>query len=294
MAKPFVKWAGGKRQIIDEINKRLPEDLENKITKYVEPFVGGGAVLFELLNNYNFEDIYISDSNENLINLYIGIRDYRYEIITILRDLEDKYLPLENEERKFIYYSIRDRYNQLENNGNNKILKSAYFIFLNKTCFNGLYRVNKKGEFNVPMGSYKKPLICDEENLNDVSNKLQGVNIFYGDFEKCYEFIEENTFVYVDPPYRPLSSTSSFTSYTNQGFNDDEQIRLSKFLKNINNKKNAKFLLSNSDPKNSDLDDNFFDDLYKEFNIDRIDANRNISSKNKSRKKIKELLIYNY
>ena len=166
-------------------------------------------------------------------------------------------------------------------------------IFLNKTCFNGLYRVNKSGCFNVPMGSYKNPLICDENNLRAISEKLQKVTIICGDYTKLINLINENTFVYFDPPYRPLTNTASFTSYTENSFDDKKQIELSNFINEIH-KKGAKILLSNSDPKNSNPKHNFFDILYSDYKIKRVDATRMINCSGKSSGKIKELLISNF
>ena len=166
-------------------------------------------------------------------------------------------------------------------------------IFLNRTCFNGLYRVNKKGLFNVPMGDYKNPKICDEENLINISEKLKNVDIIHGDYKKSYDFIDENTFVYFDPPYRPLNQTSSFTSYTEYTFGDKEQVEFSEYFKLLN-EKGAKLLLSNSDPKNENIEDNFFDDLYKEFDISRIEASRAINSNGGKRGKITEILVNNW
>jgi len=297
--KPFIKWAGGKGQLIPIISNNLPVELkENKIKKYIEPFVGGGAVLFYLLQNYSFEQIIINDINEDLINLYRVIKSRVSELIFELKKISDEYLVLDNENRKNYYYAIRDKYNQelLD-----KLKKSAYFIFLNKTCFNGLYRVNKKGEFNVPYGKYANPLILDENNLLNVSKNLQNVQILNGDFEIIESYVDEDTFVYFDPPYRPLNTTSSFTSYQTNDFNDEEQRRLATFYHKLNNK-GAKLMLSNSDPKNVDENDDFFELLYKsndikgseKISINRIEASRSINSKGNGRGKIYELLILNY
>lgn len=171
--------------------------------------------------------------------------------------------------------------------------RSAFIIFLNKTCFNGLFRQNSKGEFNVPYGDYKNPKICDAENIIEVGKALQGSEIINGDFEVSDEFIKEKTFVYFDPPYRPLSKTSAFTRYSKEDFSDEDQVRLAKFYRKMNDR-GAYLLLSNSDPKNEDRDDNFFDDLYKGFDIDRIFANRAINRNGHKRGKIKEIIITNY
>ena len=289
--KPFLKWAGGKGQLIDEIEKFYPFD--KKINKYAEPFIGGGAVLFDILNKFELEKIYISDVNKELVNCYIVIKENVHELIKKLKKLEDEFLVRGKEDRKIYYYEKREKFNKLKlENNNEKINRAALMIFLNRTCFNGLYRVNKKGLFNVPMGDYKNPKICDEENLINISNKLRNVEIIYGDYRKSYDFIDENTFVYFDPPYRPLNQTSSFTSYTEYIFGDKEQIELSEYFKLLN-KKGAKLLLSNSDPKNVDINDQFFDDLYKGFDIKRIEASRAINSKGEKRGKVTEVLISN-
>ena len=289
--KPFLKWAGGKGQLIDEIEKFYPFD--KKINKYAEPFIGGGAVLFDILNKFELEKIYISDVNKELVNCYIVIKENVHELIKKLKKLEDEFLVRGKEDRKIYYYEKREKFNKLKlENNNEKINRAALMIFLNRTCFNGLYRVNKKGLFNVPMGDYKNPKICDKENLINISNKLRNVEIIYGDYRKSYDFIDENTFVYFDPPYRPLNQTSSFTSYTEYTFEDKEQIELSEYFKLLN-KKGAKLLLSNSDPKNVDINDQFFDDLYKGFDIKRIEASRAINSKGEKRGKVTEVLISN-
>ena len=289
--KPFLKWAGGKGQLIDEIEKFYPFD--KKINKYAEPFIGGGAVLFDILNKFELEKIYISDVNKELVNCYIVIKENVHELIKKLKKLEDEFLVRGKEDRKIYYYEKREKFNKLKlENNNEKINRATLMIFLNRTCFNGLYRVNKKGLFNVPMGDYKNPKICDEENLINVSNKLRNVEIIYGDYRKSYDFIDENTFVYFDPPYRPLNQTSSFTSYTEYIFGDKEQIELSEYFR-ILNKKGAKLLLSNSDPKNVDINDEFFDDLYEGFDIKRIEASRAINSKGEKRGKVTEVLISN-
>ena len=293
--KPFIKWAGGKGQLLKEIKKIYPFE-NKKIDKYAEPFIGGGAVLFDILTNYDIKKAYISDVNKELINIYKVIQNKAEDLITFLKKFEEDYLPLENEERKEYYLQKREEYNNWKkryNAENIEEMGAALFIFLNKTCFNGLYRVNKKGEFNVPMGAYKKPLICDEENLRNISILLKNVEIICADYTKSENFIDENTLVYFDPPYRPLTETASFTSYTEFSFNDEEQIRLAEFIKTLNSK-NIKVILSNSDPKNVNQDDNFFDDLYKGFNIRRIEASRMINSKGSSRGKITELLINNF
>lgn len=292
--KPFLKWAGGKGQLLKEIEKYYPFD-NGVITKYAEPFVGGGAVLFDILSKYNLEEIYISDINAELINTYVIIRENIEELIALLKKYQSEYVPLGKEDRKTYYIAKRERFNDLKVNCNEaeNIEKAALMIFLNRTCFNGLYRVNKKGFFNVPMGAYKNPLICDEKNLRAVSEKLQNVKIVCGDYRKSAEYIDEHTFVYFDPPYRPLTETASFTAYTENLFNDEEQIKLAEFVESMH-KKGAKIVVSNSDPKNSNTEDDFFDNIYSAHKIKRVEATRMINCNSESRGKIKELLISNF
>lgn len=292
-AKPILKWAGGKGQLLTEIRKYYPFS-DGKIKKYVEPFIGGAAVLLDILNNYQLDLVYISDINSELINTYKVVRDNVEKLIQLLSKMQQEYIPLSDEERKEYYLSKREAFNQVKILGNEKsdIEKAALMIFLNRTCFNGLYRVNKKGLFNVPIGSYKNPTICDENNLKAVSKKLQNVIIVCGDYKKSLEFIDENTFVYIDPPYRPLTTTSNFTSYTEEDFNDDKQIELANFVKELD-KVGAKVVVSNSDPKNVDPNDDFFDEIYSFCDISRVEASRMINSQGEKRGKIKELIISN-
>lgn len=242
--KPFLKWAGGKGQLLPEIENYYPFE-NGRITKYAEPFVGGGAVLFDILNKYDLEEVYISDINAELINTYLAIRDNIDALIETLYTMQNDFIPLNTDDRKAYYLEKRNRFNDLKasENDNKSIEKATLMIFLNKTCFNGLFRVNRKGLFNVPIGAYKNPMICNEGNLRAVSEKLQKVIIVCGDYRKSAEFIDENTFVYLDPPYRPLSNTASFTAYTENLFNDEEQIELAEFVDNMH-KKGAKIVLN--------------------------------------------------
>lgn len=292
--KPFLKWAGGKSQLLSEIEKLYPFERQ-KITKYAEPFAGGGAVLFDVLSKYNLEDVYISDVNIELINTYLVIRDNIDELIEMLLKMQSEFLPLDTDSRKAYYSAKRDRFNELKANSVNEksVEKAALMVFLNRTCFNGLFRVNRKGFFNVPMGAYKNPMICDEANLRAVSEKLENVTIVCGDYRESAKFIDENTFVYFDPPYRPLSETSSFTAYTENAFNDEQQIALAEFVNEMH-QKGAKVVVSNSDPKNENIHDDFFDELYSAHNIKRVDATRMINCNSAGRGKIKELLISNF
>ena len=290
--KPFVKWVGGKTQLIGELEKMLPTDGDKVLTKYCEPMVGGGALFFNILSKYNFQELYICDINAELINAYQVIKYSANSLIKRLHEMQMLFLPMDENGRKYYYYSIRDKFNCTVLNDSTAIEKASYFIFLNKTCFNGLYRVNRKGQFNVPMGAYKNPTICDEENLLNIHKALQNVTIVCGDYSLSKQFIDKDTFVYIDPPYRPISETSGFTSYNTDAFDDNEQIRLSKFINEINNS-GAKIVLSNSDPKNVNPEDSFFDDLYKAYSIKRVSATRMINSKADNRGKINELLICN-
>ncbi|MCM1143465.1 MAG: Dam family site-specific DNA-(adenine-N6)-methyltransferase [Blautia sp.] len=268
---------------------------DKKITKYAEPFVGGGAVLFHILDRYDLEEVYISDINAELINTYCIIRDNVEELIHFLSRYQKEYIPFEKEERKKYYMAKRMRFNDLKANDDEtiNIEKAALMIFLNKTCFNGLYRVNRVGLFNVPMGSYKNPMICDENNLRTVSKALQKVTIVCKDYREAADFIDENTFAYFDPPYRPITDTANFTAYTEGLFNDEEQMKLAEFVDNMD-KKGAKIVVSNSDPKNANAKDDFFDDIYSAYKIKRVEAARMINCNSEARGKIKELLISNF
>lgn len=293
--KPFVKWAGGKTQLLNYIRQSYPKELGKSINKYCEPFIGGGAVLFDVLSNYSLKEIYISDINYDLINTYKVLQQNIQQLINTLEKYEYEYHSYDINKRKEYYYCKRDRFNQLKFNYklDLSVEKASLFIFLNKTCFNGLYRVNKKGLFNVPIGSYEKPSICDKDNLLNISKSLKKVKIHYGSYIESSKFIDRNTFVYIDPPYRPLTQTSRFTSYNEFEFTDKQQIELAEFASKLKIK-GAKILLSNSDPKNISQNDNFFENLYQGFVINKVYANRMINCKGTLRGKIKELLILNY
>ncbi len=294
-AQPFIKWAGGKGQLLSTFREFYPEALSTgKIKRYVEPFVGGGAVLFYVLQSFSVEEVVIIDVNGDLINTYKAVRDHVDCLMRSLKDIESRYLPQDMEVRKETYYSIRKAFNSRKvHDSQVDTEKACQFIFLNKTCFNGLYRVNKSGSFNVPFGDYKNPTICDTENLTAVSTLLKKVEILRGDFRKVSGYVNSNSFVYFDPPYRPLNTTSSFTSYSKQDFTDDDQIALAEFYRKLHNT-GALLMLSNSDPRNVDPLDDFFDDLYKGFNVHRVQAKRAINSKGGSRGPLSEILVTNY
>lgn len=299
-ARPFLKWAGGKTQLLNEFSNRLPLELsKGKITKYVEPFVGGGAFFFHLTQQHSFEHCYICDINEELILSFRVIKRSVRSLISELRSLESKYISLNEKQRQLFYYEVRDEFNKKLPDINFKkyssywVKRAAQIIFLNHTCFNGLFRVNRKGEFNVPFGRYKNPDILNEENLEAVAKLLRNTQIMWGDFTQCRNFVDDHTFVYFDPPYRPLNQTSSFTSYSKMGFTDSDQIRLVELFKDLD-KKGAKIMLSNSDPKNENPDDSFFDDLFSDYYIERVPAKRMINCNGSGRGDINELIITNY
>ena len=296
MAQPFLKWAGGKRQLMKEIETRLPKNLESYNT-YVEPFIGGGAVLFHLLEKYDFENVHISDLNPELILCYEMLKLDAKSVIKNLDKLIEAY-PEEIDDRKDVYYKIRTDWNEDVGNINSlskskKIKRVSQMLFLNRTCFNGLFRVNRKGEFNVPIGNYKKPSFPKAENLLAVQKALENVTIHLSSFENCEFWVDKSTFIYFDPPYRPLSDTSHFVSYSKGEFDDENQKQLAHTFRSLD-KKNVKVLLSNSDPKNTVADDEFFDELYSGFNIQRVSAKRAINSNPNKRGIITELLISNY
>ncbi len=299
-AKPFLKWAGGKGQLLEEFETRFPPEVrEGLVDTYVEPFVGGGAVYFYINNNYTFDECHIFDINEELVLAYTVVKNDVDELIEILKDMETAYLKLDPDKRQELFYEVRNKFNEFKTSiqwqkySKSWIQRAADLIFLNKTCFNGLFRVNSKGEFNVPFGRYKNPKILHKEVLQSDSVLLENTNIHLGDFSTCAEYVDGGTFVYFDPPYRPLNQTSSFTSYSKDGFGDDDQRRLAEFFHTLDSK-GAKLMMSNSDPKNEDPADHFFDDLYSDYYIDRVPARRAINCNGKSRGEINELIITNY
>ena len=292
-AKPFLKWAGGKTQLIAHIKECLPKNLEKNKLTYIEPFVGSGAVFFWMMQHYkNIEKAVINDINTDLINCYITIKEDVDELLSILSHFQTEYHTLfyDLEKSKEYYYQKRELFNTRKST---RIVQSALFIFLNKTCFNGLYRVNSKNQFNVPIGRSKSlPAICNRENLKAVSKVLKRAIILNGDYTETIKYTNEASLFYFDPPYKPLTKTSSFNSYAKEGFNDNEQIRLKTFCELLDNN-GHQWILSNSDMKNTDPNNAFFDDLYADFTIVRINARRSINSNGKKRGKLTELLITN-
>ena len=292
-AKPFIKWVGGKSQLIEQLEALLPADFtERENVTYIEPFVGGGAMLFYMLQAYpNIKSAVINDINPDLTLCYQIVRDNPTELINSLKDIQSQYHALKTEEeRKTFFLKQRDRFNT---KSLNPIENSTLFFFLNRTCFNGLYRVNKSGKFNVPFGKYITPTICDAATIYADSKLLQKVEIMTGDFEQTFDKIKGNTFFYFDPPYRPLSNTSSFNDYTKEDFNDDAQIRLKLFCDRLN-EIGINFMLSNSDCLGKNGTDRFFDDLFINYKIVRVWASRNVNAVASKRGKLTEILIRNY
>lgn len=292
-AKPFVKWAGGKGQLLSQLQALLPKDLSlrNNLT-YVEPFVGGGAMLFFMLASFrNIKHVIINDLNKELINTYKVIKDSPEALIKILAAYQQEYFACgQIEVQKEYYLKKRECYNQHNSSPEET---AAQFIFLNRTCFNGLYRVNSNGLYNVPFGKAKHPQICDVDTIMADSKLLQDVEILDGDFECVYSHIKGKAFVYFDPPYRPLPKTQSFTAYSKNGFDDEQQKRLAQFCRKLD-AAGHQWMLSNSDPTNTDPGDKFFNEIFNGFDIQRVSASRMINSKADGRGKITELVIRNY
>ncbi|MEG2573811.1 MAG: DNA adenine methylase, partial [Bacteroides sp.] len=277
IAKPFIKWVGGKGQLISTFETLLPCNFSKiKDVTYIEPFVGGGAMFFYMLQRFpNIKKAIINDVNPNLVKAYSVVRDTPEALIQALSEIQKEYLSIsEEDKRKEFYLCVRKRFNE---ECLSDVENTMLFIFLNRTCFNGLYRVNSKGKFNVPSGKYKNPLLCDVNTIYADSKLLQKVEIMNGDFEQIEQYVTDNTFVYFDPPYRPLDATSSFNSYAKESFNDSEQIRLKKFFDKLTSKQ-CLMMLSNSDCRGRNSEDVFFDELYKDYIIERVYASRSVNA----------------
>ncbi len=300
-ATPIMKWAGGKTQLLPQIDENLPKEIfSGGIKRYIEPFIGGGALFFYIAKKFrDIEEFILTDANRELILLYKVVKKDVEALIQAIKSIEEEYNPLEEADRKKYFYKVREEFNSEIPTVNYShyeekwIKRSAQILFMNRTCFNGLFRVNSKGEFNVPFGRYKNPKILDEENLLAVSHTFKSAKILLGDFSIVEKYVDDKTFVYFDPPYRPISKTASFKSYSKSDFNDEEQLRLAEFYNTLD-KTGAKLMLSNSDPKNINPDDAFFENAFEGFNIKRVKANRMINSKASKRGPINELLILNY
>jgi DNA adenine methylase len=299
-ARPFLKWAGGKSQLLAQIDQYLPEAIKDgSIQRYVEPFIGSGALFFHVVKSYPVQELYIADFNRELVDAYWTIQQCVEDLIAVLGDMQARYTPLSEIERKAFFYEKREQFNANRTEPPAGALqradveRTAQLIFLNRTCYNGLYRVNAKGQFNVPFGRYKRPTICDAANLRAVAAVLQRTEIHFGHYTECEEFVDTDTMVYFDPLYRPISATARFTAYSQYSFDDKEQSELAEFYRKLN-AKGATLLLSNSDPKNVNPGDDFFEDTYAGFHIERVQARRRINSRAERRGPIYELLIFNY
>lgn len=300
LVKPFLKWAGGKSKLLQQIEKNFPDELKTgSIARYIEPFVGSGAVFLHMAKFYPIDEFFIADINPELIIAYKTIQKNVEKLIVILLKIQEKYLALNEEKRKEYFYLTRAEFNQKGKQIDYReydrrwIERTAQIIFLNRTCFNGLFRVNSQGEFNVPCGRYKNPTICDRDNLRAVSQVLQKTYIHHGDFTDCEKFVNKHSFVYLDPPYKPISKTANFTAYSKNHFDDKEQLRLRDFFCLLD-KKGAKLMLSNSDPTQEESTDIFFEIAYQGYRIERVKASRSINSNARKRGKINEILIINY
>ncbi len=287
-AKPFIKWVGGKGQLIEQLEAMLPADFDNwENVTYIEPFVGGGAMLFYMLQTHpNIKSAFINDINEDLTTCYKVVKQSPDALVESLKQIQKEYYSLQNEDaRKQFFLLMRDEFNTKQLNS---IDNTTLFFFLNRTCFNGLYRVNKAGLFNVPFGRYETPTICDPNTIYADSELLQNVEILTGDYQQTLAHAKGNTLFYFDPPYRPLNNTSSFNDYAKEAFNDIAQRRLKEFCDQVE-AVGHKFMLSNSD-----CSDMFFDDLYAQYIIERVWASRSVNANPQKRGKLTEILVHNY
>ena len=299
-ARPFLKWAGGKGQLLDKFQELYPKQLKKKkIKTFYEPFLGSGAVFFDIVQNYDIESAYLYDINEELILTYKVIQKDVSKLLEFLYRYQKQYSKLSKKERQEFYYDQRTNYNlqrfniDYEKYSEKWFPRAAQLIFLNRTCFNGLYRVNSKAEFNSPAGDYENPTICDEQNLLAVHQVLQIAEIKKADFKEIVADLKAMSFVYFDPPYRPISKTASFKAYSKHDFADNEQIQLAELFRQLD-EEGVKVMLSNSDPKNNDPSDNFFDEIYSGYNILRLPAKRMINSNASKRGAINEIVVTNY
>lgn len=293
-AKPFLKWAGGKSQLLSAIEKHLPAQQNLHGLTYIEPFVGSGAVFFRIMQQVpGLKHAVINDINTDLITAYQTVKTQARDLIKELKIFQEQYHSLDSgQEKKQFFLEKREDFNDRER-VSDSIKRSSLLIFLNKTCYNGLYRVNRRNGFNVPHGRYILPKICDEPTILENSRILQKVTILNGDFPDTLNHCPGKGFFYFDPPYRPLNKTSSFNAYASDAFGDTQQQRLAQFARHLHSNDHL-WLLSNSDPRNTQPDDDFFDKLYNGFHIQRVPATRMINSNAQKRGQINELLIYNY
>lgn len=294
-ASPILKWAGGKGQLLPTLNTHYPQALlDGTIDTYIEPFVGGGAVFFDIANQFAFRQAFLFDVNPELVTLYRTVKEDVESLIAALGSLEAAFLKHDAQGREAYFYDVRATYNAAprQPSAKQQLARAAQTVFLNRTCFNGLYRVNGKGEFNVPYGRYKNPAIVMPERLRSASAALSRATLLQADFAQAANYVNGNTFIYYDPPYRPLSATSSFNSYAKDTFDDAEQARLADTFRALD-ARGVKQLLSNSDPTNYG-DDPFFDDLYRGYDIVRVEAKRMINADASKRGSLREILVRNY
>lgn len=277
--KPFIKWVGGKGKLISELEKYFPKEFN----RYYEPFVGGGALFFYLKQTKNISFSSINDINSKLITAFIQIQQNPEKLITLLKNIETEYKKLSLEDQEKFFYQKRELYNK-ENN--DELTTAAYLIFLNKTCFNGMYRENSKGEYNIPFGDQKNATVCDEKNILAVSECLKNTDITNQSFEESINNCQKGDFIYFDPPYYPINTTSNFTSYSRSTFGSREQEKLKSVFTDLA-QKGCFVMLSNSNTP-------YIIDLYKDFNINYLYAARSINSKGDKRGKIKEVVVTNY
>ncbi|MEO6097385.1 MAG: Dam family site-specific DNA-(adenine-N6)-methyltransferase [Fibrobacteria bacterium] len=309
-ARPILKWAGGKGQLLERLSAYFPKALsDGTIKDYYEPFLGGGAMFFHVMQKYPLKSAWLMDANEELIVLYTSLQRDVEPLLAILTQMEIDYLKLGEARRKDRYLKTRDALNGARTGMDFRkyspawIERAAQIIFLNKTCYNGLFRVNKHGGFNVPFGKYVRPTIADAGNLRLASALLSKARILHGDFgdlarldaAKASGLVKAGSFIYYDPPYRPLSPTASFTAYSRLSFGDAEQERLAKMFRALD-RKGVWQMLSNSDPKNADPEDDFFEETYSGYRdtFYRVPASRSINSNPARRGRINEIVITNY
>jgi len=300
-AKPLLKWAGGKSQLLAQFRLHYPPELNaGTIHRYVEPFLGGGAVFVDIAQRYDIAEAHLFDINAEIILTYTVVQREPRRLIEAMAGHRRHYIAQDDASRSDYFYAVREHYNAQRSTVDFAVFSDAWIdraadmIFLNKTCFNGLFRVNAAGGFNVPFGRYFNPEIFEERNVLRVSELLQRARLYIGGFETCEPFVSDDSFVYFDPPYRPISKTASFTAYARDRFDDNDQRSLARLYARMATKTRAKLMLSNSDPRNLAPDDTFFDDLYAQFQIHRVSANRMINSVAERRGKISEILVTNY
>jgi DNA adenine methylase len=299
-ALPFVKWMGGKRNLLDSLEPLFPPALKDgHIHTYCEPFLGGGAIFLHLASQYAFERIYLSDVNPDLVMAYQVVRDHIDQLITQLQQMAEQYFALDPQAQADTFQATRSAFNQTRTSAippddiDARITHTTHFIFLNKTCYGGMFRVNSKGHFNVPFGKHKRPQIVNEPNLRRVSTVLQGADIALAPYHALPSDLDDGCFVYFDPPYRPLTQTSSFTRYHGDAFTDEDQATLATLFRKYD-QRDVALMLSNSDPTQVNPNDRFFDELYEGFHIQRIHALRKINSTDAKRGRTAEIVITNY